>query len=99
MLLFPCNILNSGFIPKQPFPLPDTQSLFCGWDDWTDPSAGLRMMMVSRQNTDSSGPVLLTSLVPSDMMYLYLLLFNKAAGGQQRSNLWMMRKIFQRFPF
>lgn len=101
MLLFPCNILNSECIPKQPFPLPDTQSVFCGWDDWTDPSAGL-MMMVSRQNTDSSGPVLLISPVHADMMYLYLLLFdllNKGAGEQKRSNMWMLRKIFQCFPF
>ncbi len=98
MLWFSCNILNSEHIPKQPLPLPDTQSVFCGLDDWTDPRAGLRMT-VSRQNTDSSGRVHLTSPVPTNMMSLYLLylcifdLLNKGAGEQKRSRLWRMRNI------
>lgn len=94
MLWFSCNILNSERIPKQPLPLPDTQSVFCGLDDWTDPRAGLRMT-VSRQNTDSSGRVHLTSPVPTNMMSLCLLfdLLNKGAGEQKRSRLWRMRKI------
>jgi len=100
MLLFPCNILNSECLPKQPFPLPDTQSVFCGWDDWTDPSAGL-MMMVSRQNTDSSGPVHLISPLPTDMMYLCLLfdLLNKGAGGTKEEQSVDAAENIPMFPF